>query len=190
MERTKEAVNFGGAQSRRIFMAGLAGMAVAAGGLMPSGSLLAAPTLQSMQNAPEKTENAHKTALHQEISIDAAPERIYGILLDSKKFAAMTGLAATIDPAAGGSFSMFGGLIVGRNVELKPDKLIVQAWRPTHWDAGVYSMVKFDLRPQGPDTLVVLDHTGFPEGDYDHLLSGWDTHYWEPMKKFVAQPRN
>jgi activator of HSP90 ATPase len=184
MERTKQARNFGLTQSRRIFMVGVAGMAAAAGGLMQGGSLLA----QQMQNAPATAENAHKTALHQEISIDATPARIYGILLDAKKFAAMTGLAATIDPAAGGSFSMFGGLIVGRNVELVPDKMIVQAWRPTHWAPGVYSMVKFELRPQGSGTLVVLDHSGFPEGDYDHLLAGWDAHYWEPMKKFVAQP--
>jgi activator of HSP90 ATPase len=184
MEHTKQAMNSGPAQSRRIFVVSMAGLAVAAGGLTQSGSLLA----QEMRNAAATAANAHRTALHQEIRIDATPERVYGILLDSKKFAAMTGLAATIDPAAGGSFSMFGGLIVGRNVELVPDKMIVQAWRPTHWAPGVYSMVKFELRPQGAGTLVVLDHTGFPEGDYDHLLSGWDAHYWEPMKNFVAQP--
>ena len=30
---------------------------------------------------------------------------------------------------AGGEFALFGGLIVGRHIELAPDELIVQAWR-------------------------------------------------------------
>lgn len=81
---------------------------------------------------------------------------------------------------------MFGGMIVGRNVELVPNQRIVQAWRPTHWDPGVYSIVRFELKAQGPGTLVVLDHTGFPEGEFDHLDLGWRSHYWEPLKKYLV----
>ena len=153
---------------------------------MRAGSLLAEPRLQNMQNVPAKPENMHRTALHQEINIKANPHRIYDILLDAKKFTALTGAAATIDAKAGGGFSLFGGLIVGRNVELVPDQLIVQAWRPTHWSPGVYSMAKFALKPEGVATLVTLDHTGFPEGEFDHLEWGWNNHYWEPLKKFVS----
>ena len=81
---------------------------------------------------------------------------------------------------------MFGGLIVGRNIEIVPSQRVVQAWRPTHWEPGVYSIVKFDMRPSGDSTTVVLDHTGFPEGEFDHLEFGWHAHYWEPLKKFFA----
>ena len=81
---------------------------------------------------------------------------------------------------------MFKGLIVGRNVELVPSQRIVQAWRPANWEAGVYSLVKFELKAQGADTLIVLDHTGFPEGNFRHLNAGWYSHYWEPLKKFLA----
>lgn len=80
---------------------------------------------------------------------------------------------------------MFGGLIVGRNVELVPTQRIVQAWRPTHWNPGIYSIVRFDLKPDGPQTLIVLDHTGFPEGEFDNLAHGWKSHYWEPLAKFL-----
>jgi activator of HSP90 ATPase len=126
------------------------------------------------------------TYLHQEIPIKASPQRIYEVLLDSKQFAAFTGLGADIDPKAGGAFSMFGGLIVGRNVELVPDQRIVQAWRPANWDPGVYSMVKFELKAHGSGATVVLDHTGFPEGDFAHLDPGWYERYWEPLKKYLA----
>ena len=81
---------------------------------------------------------------------------------------------------------MFGGLIVGRNVELIPNQRIVQAWRPTHWDPGIYSIVKFELEGLGSETKVVLDHAGFPEGEVDSLNTGWKPRYWDPLKKFLA----
>jgi activator of HSP90 ATPase len=95
-------------------------------------------------------------------------------------------MPAEIDPKAGGAFSTFGGLIVGRNVELIPTQRIVQAWRPTHWKPGIYSMVKFDLKAQGSETRIILDHTGFPEGAFDDLDPGWKARYWDPLKKFFA----
>jgi activator of HSP90 ATPase len=139
-----------------------------------------------MAQKPGSAANPSRTSLHQENNFKASPERIYAVLLDSKQFAACTGLPAEIDPKAGGVFSMFGGLIVGRNIELVPNERIVQAWRPSHWDPGVYSVVRFEFKPQGAETLVILDHTGFPEGQYDHLSDGWNSHYWQPLAKFLA----
>jgi activator of HSP90 ATPase len=160
--------------------------AMAIGSLVTSSKLLAMPLQQSSKEAPSTSANEKRTALHQEIELKASPKRIYEILLDSKQFAAVTGMPAEIDPKAGGALTMFGGLIVGRNVEIVPNQRIVQAWRPTHWDPGVYSVVKFELKSQAPGTLLVLDHTGFPEGSYDSLSSGWYSHYWEPLKKSFA----
>lgn len=107
-------------------------------------------------------------------------------MLDSKSFAAFTGMAAEIDRKPGGAFTTFGGLIAGRNVELIAGQRIVQAWRPTHWDPGVYSIVRFELKPQGSETVIILDHTGFPEGKYDSLNAGWPLRYWEPLRKYLA----
>jgi activator of HSP90 ATPase len=141
----------------------------------------------TMKQTPGPEANKARTALHQEIDLKASPQRIYQVLLSSKDFASFTGVPAEIDPKAGGAFSMFGGAIVGRNVELVPNQRIVQAWRPTEdFPEGTYSLVKFELKPQGPGTRLILDHTGFPEGHYDHLNAGWHSHYWEPLKKFLA----
>jgi activator of HSP90 ATPase len=141
---------------------------------------------QSMQLLPPASPGDPRTSLHQEVELPATASRIEGTLLDAKQFAAFTRLAATIDAHDGGAFSLFGGLIVGRNIELVAGRRIVQAWRPTHWDPGVYSIAKFEFRPSGSGTLVVLDHTGFPAGEYDHLSSGWYSHYWDPLKKLFA----
>src|SRR5579862_7690105 len=56
----------------------------------------------------------------------------------------------------------------------------------THWDPGVYSVVKFELKPQGSGTTLILDHTGFPEGEYDSLFKGWGLRYWDPLKKYLG----
>lgn len=81
---------------------------------------------------------------------------------------------------------MFAGLIVGRNIELVPGARVVQAWRPGHWNPGVYSIARFELTPKGSGTTITFDHTGFPEGEFDNLLSGWNGHYWEPLAKYLT----
>jgi activator of HSP90 ATPase len=162
-------------------------LAGAAAGFALSVSRLRAIAQQpDMAQTPATSANQARTSLHQEIELNAAPDRIFHVLLDSKEFAAFTGMAATIDPSAGGAFNTFGGLIEGRNIEIIPSSRIVQAWRPTHWDPGVYSIVHFELKASTAGTTLVLDHTGFPEGEFDHLDPGWHLRYWDPMKKYLA----
>jgi len=50
----------------------------------------------------------------------------------------------------------------------------------------MYSIVKFELKPQRSETTVVLDHTSSPEGAFDDLNPGWKMRYWEPLRKFLA----
>jgi activator of HSP90 ATPase len=164
----------------------ITGIAVGLCGLLAGSKVFGQPAMQTMEKIPGRVANQKRTSLHQQVDLKATPEQIYEALLDSKKFVAFTGQPATIDPNAGGYFSMFGGLIVGRNVETLPGQRVVQAWRPTHWEPGVYSIVKFELKPKGSSTTVVLDHTGFPEGEFDHLESGWKSHYWVPLQKYFA----
>lgn len=170
--------------TRRQIFSGI-GIAFASAAAAPSA--LGKTAQQTMEEKPSNAANQTRTSLHMEIAIKAAPQRIYDALLDPKQFAAFTGQKAEIDPRAGGAFSMFGAMIEGRNIELLPARRIVQAWRPTHWDAGIYSIVRFQLEPQSSGTTVVLDHTGFPKGEFDHLDWGWHAHYWEPLKKFLAE---
>ena len=158
------------------------GLGAVALGSMARGQTQAAP----MQEPPSNPANQGRTFLHQEAAFKASPQRLYDLLLDSKSFAAFTGMPAEIDRKPGGAFTTFGGLIAGHNVELIAGQRIVQAWRPTHWDPGVYSIVRFELKPQGSETVIILDHTGFPEGKYDSLNAGWPLRYWEPLRKYLA----
>ena len=126
-------------------------------------------------------------AIHQEVTINARPEKVYSALTDGAMFAEFTGgAAATISAEAGGEFSLFGGQIVGRNIEMIADKRLVQAWRPGNWEDGVYSLVRFQLEADGDGTKNTLDHTGFPDGMEGDLESGWHKMYWEPLEAYLG----
>ena len=114
--------------------------------------------------------------IHFDVDYKTTAQRIYQVLLDAKQFQACSGLAAEIDPKPGGWFKLFDGHIEGRIVELVPNARIVQAWRSS-WPAGVYSIARFELVPRGSGTRIVFDHTGFPDGEREHLASGWEEHY-------------
>ena len=125
-------------------------------------------------------------AIRQEIVFKASAKRVYDALLDSKQFSEFTGGApAEISPEPGGALSCFGGMIRGRNIELVPNQRIVQAWRAGNWPEGVYSVVRFELETQGPGAMLTLHHAGFPDGNGEHLESGWHKMYWEPLKKYL-----
>lgn len=178
----KHTVILASASTRRQMIAGAA-MAI---GSLAAGTRLFGQAQQSMKETPTTAANEKRTSIHLEADFKVSPARIYEALLDAKQFAAFSGFPAEIDRNAGGAFSMFGGLIVGRNVELVANERIVQAWRPTHWDAGVYSIVKFELKAKDSGATLILDHTGFPAGEYDHLLSGWNEHYIDRLTKYLV----
>jgi activator of HSP90 ATPase len=150
--------------TRRRLLVGLAGATAAA------------------QEPPAKPET-----IHAELEFHVPPHRVYEALLDSKQFSAFSGVPAEINREAGGAFSLFDGQITGRNVELVPDRRIVQAWRAASWPEGVYSIVRFELQAAGAGTRLVFDHTGFPPRLRDSLASGWQGHYFDPLKKYFAE---
>jgi activator of HSP90 ATPase len=122
--------------------------------------------------------------IHQEIDLTANPQRVYEALLDAKQFSACSARPAEINREVGGAFSLFGGHIIGRSLEMVPNQRIVQAWRVVTWPEGAYSIARFELKAQGSGTLLTFDHIGFPEGLRDHLAEGWEDNYWSLLKKY------
>lgn len=125
--------------------------------------------------------------IEQEVVIKANPARVYAALTDAKQFSAFTGDPAQIGAEAGDAFSGFGGMITGRNIELVPGKRLVQAWRAGNWPEGHYSVVRFELTPEGANTRLRLEQSGFPEEMRPHLEGGWPAKYWEPLKAYCER---
>jgi activator of HSP90 ATPase len=138
-------------------------------------------------------------SIHQEVTFKASPQRVYTALIDARQFHEVTLLSAAIKSGmvkttqateisreAGGTFALFGGHVVGRQIELVPNERIVQAWRPVDWEPGVYSIARVDLSKQGPGTRLVFTHSGFPKGQGEHLAQGWKANYWQPLEQFLS----
>ena len=125
-------------------------------------------------------------AIHQEILFSASCERIYTALTNADQFSELTEAPAEINSEAGGQFSCFGGMITGQTIELVPGRRLVQAWRVSNWEPGLYSIVKFELEEiNETETKLIFDHTGFPDEHCDHLEQGWHKKYWSPLKKYL-----
>ena len=174
--------------------------------VLPAGFALATRSLAALatmedSNGVEGDGLTHASeTIHQELTFKASQQRVYEALTTSKEFDAVTRLSdaitlvtapdakpTSISHEVGGPFTLFGGYITGRNVELVRNERLVQVWRARSWDAGDYSIVKFVLVADGAVTKLVFDHRGFPEGQGGHLAEGWHTHYWDPMAKFLSQ---
>ncbi len=164
---------------------------------LAAGVLAARPAAALAANDNGLTHSAE--AIHQEVSFSSSPKRIYEALMSAEQFqkvillsAARTQVDVTTKPAEisrepGGTFVIFGGYISGRHIELVPNKRIVQAWHEKEWNAGVYSIARFELHEAGTSTKLIFDHAGFPAGAGDHLSIGWKINYWEPLKKFLGE---
>ena len=88
-----------------------------------------------------------------------------------------------MDARVGGSWSLWNGEIIGVNLEVEPDRLLVQNWKLDKWSD--YSRVAITLRENGEETELDLLHERVPEAEYDSLDSGWKDYYFGPLKELV-----
>ncbi len=118
----------------------------------------------------------------------ASAMQLYHAWLDSATHSAMTGTQAEIDPSPDGEFSIFGGYITGKNVELLPGERIVQRWRTTEFPVkSPDSMLKVIFEETGKSTKMIIRHTKIPEGQAKDYRQGWKENYFRPMKAFFGK---
>jgi activator of HSP90 ATPase len=139
-------------------------------------------------------------AIHQERVFKSGRQRVYEALTVEAQFDKVIQMSGAMKSAAmakkqqptklsphpGGAFALFGGYIVGRAIEFVPNELIVQAWRVLSWPPGTYSIARFELTDQGESTKLLFDHKAFPKGQAEHLASGWQENYWDPLTRFLG----
>jgi activator of HSP90 ATPase len=125
--------------------------------------------------------------IKQSVTIKASPHDVYEALMDSKKHAEFTGGKATISRKVGGKFSAFDGYAKGVNLELVPDKKIVQSWRAEDWPEGHYSQATFAFIKVEDGTKLTFTQTGVPDDQYDSVAQGWKDYYWAPMKEMLEK---
>lgn len=123
--------------------------------------------------------------IHQTIELNASPEIIFELLMDDKKHAEFTGAPAKIGRKASDGFSVWGGYAVGKNLEIIPNKQIVQTWRASDWPEGVESKVTFELKAKGDGCELKFTQSGVPSEYYKDIEQGWIDNYWDLMKDYL-----
>lgn len=118
--------------------------------------------------------------------IPAPPGVIYRAWLDSQGHSRMTGSPAQATEQDGGAFSAWDGYIWGHNLELEPERRIVQAWRSSDFDEGAPdSRLEVLLEAVQGGTRLTLHHSELPD-DGDTYRQGWIEFYFEPMKAYFG----
>jgi uncharacterized protein YndB with AHSA1/START domain len=113
--------------------------------------------------------------------IKATPEEIYRALTNPFSLELWTGEPAEMSEAEGAEFSLFGGSIVGKNVEMIPEKRLRQHW---YFGEDVVSEVTIELSAEKNKTQVSVTHEGIPEEAYENMLDGWKDTFLGLLRDF------
>ena len=128
-----------------------------------------------------------KTIVQDVLFSNTTSKALYEIYMDEKKHSIATGAPAQIQITEGSPYSAHGGYITGKNLQLIPDRLIVQTWRAQSWSAdAIDSTFIISLEQQGEDVLLHAIHANVPHDAYEDLNTGWKKMYWEPWKLYLA----
>jgi activator of HSP90 ATPase len=124
----------------------------------------------------------------QAVDLPAPPARLYAQYLDSRTHAAITGAPARLAARPGSAFSAFGGTLSGRILHLVPRRLIVQAWRSSHWrKSDVDSTLILSFYAEKGGARIELTHVDVPEHDFAGVSEGWGKYYWMPWRAYLSK---
>ena len=115
------------------------------------------------------------------------PKAIFDLYMNAKKHSFIAGSPVTISSKPGAPFSAHAGYITGQSVYTVKDKIIVQTWRGSDWQASdPDSIFTIILEPQGKDTVLHAIHSNVPDVHAESLAKGWHDHYWKPWKQHLT----
>jgi len=121
----------------------------------------------------------------QTVTFKAPPIVIFEMLMDSRRHAKFTGAKARISRKIGGRIMAYDGYIDGLNLEIVPNRKIVQSWRGSDWPKGHYSKATFALAKVKGGTRLTLIQSGVPDDQVEPIKEGWKEHYWDKMKALL-----
>lgn len=113
-----------------------------------------------------------RVAVDRTVFIAAAPETLFGFLVDPALMGRWIGMSHTLEPTPGGTFRVEmadGNVAVGVFIEITPCRRVAFTWGWESEDSSLAklkpgtSLVEIDLEAKGDGTLLRLRHEGLPE---------------------------
>lgn len=122
----------------------------------------------------------------QSVKFKCPPEQLFAMFTDSQKHTAATGAKASVSAKPGAKWKAFDGMITGKNLAVVPGRMIVQAWRGSHWkESDPDSILIVNFSPAAGGGKIDLVHVGVPQHDHKGVTKGWTQYYWTPWKAYL-----
>lgn len=123
--------------------------------------------------------------IKQTYEMNATPEQVFDALVNPDTIQIWSGDEAKMGPDVGDNFTLWGGQMFGKNLEVVKNKKLVQEWNYDQWDSP--SKVTFTIKPKGKKTIVELLHEDVPEKSFTSIDEGWDSYYLGAMKEMFEK---
>ena len=114
------------------------------------------------------------------VDIAADSEEVFTALTNPFQIEIWSGYPAEMKAEEGFVFSLWEGDICGVNLEVKPNRLLVQEW--FFGDTAERSIVTLKLKKVGEQTQVELEHTNIPDDVFEEIVEGWKEYYLGSIK--------
>jgi activator of HSP90 ATPase len=125
--------------------------------------------------------------IKQAVTIRATPVEVYDAMVNAKKHAAFTGVAATSSNKVGGKFTAWDGYIAGKYLKLEPGRRIVEEWSTREWPAGYGpSVIEMTFAKADGGMRLTMVQAEVPATQAAQYRQGWKDYYWNPLKKYFA----
>lgn len=121
--------------------------------------------------------------IKQTYKIKAPVKIVWQALVNPKKIKDWGAGPAKMSGRPGAKFSLWGGSIWGKNIEVKPEKKLVQEWFAGKWPKP--SIVEIILSEKNGVTQIKLTHKDMPSSEIKDLTNSWRDYYFGPMKKYL-----
>lgn len=121
--------------------------------------------------------------IKQSYVINAPLEKVWEALVDPQVIDDWGGGPAEMDDKVGTEFKLWGGDIWGKNLEIEPNKKLVQDWYGGDWNES--SKMTFILKSEGNKTIVDLFQENVPDSEEKVIADGWKKFYMGPMKEML-----
>ena len=124
------------------------------------------------------------SSIYKKYTIQAPVSEVWKALVDVEYIEGWGAGKAYMDDTQGFEFKLWDGTIHGCNIEVVPEKKLVQEWFGGEWEKP--SLVQFLLFPtKDGATKIQLVQDDVPADEAKDIDEGWDKYYLGAIKKYL-----
>jgi activator of HSP90 ATPase len=117
--------------------------------------------------------------------IKAPAAKVWAALTQNRYIQKWSESPSKMSSREGADFKLWDGDIYGENIEVVPEKRLVQNWFGGDWEEP--SIVTFNIKALKTKTRIELIQENVPNNELKSIDSGWDEYYFGPMTKYLEE---